>query len=155
MINVSNISLPREKCMKCGNESDILMSSHTLVDVIRLGEHKFCQSCFRKENTNLNTSSPYTFKCPCCHIMFYENMQSLKEAIIIGEAVTIKAHVYQLSLTADSSVEDIIRINDTNKGVIQKLESALLLNTVNFISLYLVFVSCCEGNEILTTLTDS
>ena len=34
-------------------------------------------------------SANYKFNCPCCHTLFYENMQSIDEAILIGEAATL------------------------------------------------------------------
>ena len=152
MANISNISLPREKCMRCGNESDILMSSHTLFDeVTGLCGHRFCKSCFRKENTNLNSSSPYTFTCPCCHILFYENMLSLKEAILFGEAVRIRNHMSSLLIVDDLviSTEERIYLKELNQSVINKLEKALLLNPTNFIYLLLLNFSCGFSHRLL------
>ena len=36
---------------------------------------------------NIANSTYYAFKCPCCDTLFYENMRSIDEAILIGEAV--------------------------------------------------------------------
>ena len=92
MANSSNLSLPREKCMKCQEERGILMSANR---PNRLCDHKFCQICFRKENADLACGPTYTFKCAYCNIPFYENMQSIDEAVIVGEAATIRTHIFK------------------------------------------------------------
>ena len=136
--------------MKCKEESDILLNSCSSFGGVCV--HQICQSCFRKENTDLDTSLPRTFSCPCCHILFYKDMLSIDEAILIGEAVTIRAHVFpQLSSTADVeiSIENITSINEMNRMLIEKLESALLLNPSNMYTLYLLYRSCCYAHRFL------
>ena len=144
----SNISLPRESCMKCGEKSDILMSAHR---PNRLCDHKFCQICFRKENTDLACGPIYTFKCGYCSIPFYENMQSIDEAVIVGEAATIRTHIdtHLLPADVDIVVADVKSINKISMELVEKLESALLLNPTNFDTLYLLFLACCRGNAFL------
>ena len=143
-------SLPREKCMKCQEERAILLSSCTIFDeVFGFCHHKFCQKCFRVEN--INTTN--TFYCPCCQVSLSDNMLLIDEALLIGEAATMRSFIYcQLVKPKDSelSAENLTRINNINKLVIEKLESALLLNTTNFNTLYFLFISCCDGRAFLT-----
>ena len=151
MANSSSISLPLEKCMKCRVESAILMSCRSYFGgVIGHCTHKFCQSCFRKENTGLDACLPLTLTCPCCHGLFYENILSIDEAILIGEAATLSIHITNHLVQAADVViaaEDIISINNNNKLVIEMLEAALLLNPTSFFSFY--FLSYCCGNGFI------
>ena len=80
--------------MKCRKETGILLSSLDLRGFVRLCDHKFCQSCFRKENANTTINTNNTFSCPFCHASFYENMKSMDEAVLIGEAATLNNHIY-------------------------------------------------------------
>ena len=152
MANVSNISLPRAKYMKCRKEIGILMSS-CILRLVAIGncDHKFCQRCFRNKNRNLSPSLPYghiLFNCPCCRTRIYEDMESLDEAILFGEAATLRTNVTtQLFLSADVEilVENVMRINEANKSVIKKLDEALLLNPTNFYTLYLQFLCGIDG----------
>ena len=105
MENNSSISLPREKCMKCGVECDILMSSRT--KVFGNCDHKFCQSCFRIENMRFSIGTSRMFKCPCCRTLFYDDILSIEEAILTGEAATLSityhynvVHMYNVSGTS-------------------------------------------------------
>ena len=153
------ISLPREKCMKCREKSAILLCTCTHSSVIGLCTHKFCQTCFRQANTGLALSPTFKFICPCCHIPLYQNMRSIEEAILIGEAATLSVYLFphlsppsQLSFTTeddDADAEDILSYNDTNKVVIEKLEAALQLNPTNFDTLYSLFLSCSYGHTYL------
>ena len=140
------MSLPRESCMKCREESDILLGS-------RSGDrcsHKFCQSCFRKEHIALNITN--TFTCPCCHAPFHYNMRSIEEAILIGEAATIRncvvPHITRL-LDVELPVDEVIRINELNKSVTNKLEAALQLNPTNFYTMYSLFCGSGNGKVIM------
>ena len=148
MSNSNNISIPCEKCMKCRVESDILMSSSRRA--FGRCDHIFCQSCFRKENTELALSLNCMFKCPCCHIQFGDNMNSIDEAILIGVAANIRNHISsELSLPSEIAISDenVININEINKLATEKLEEALLLNPTNFYTLYLLFISCSDGHR--------
>ena len=153
MSNSSNISLPRQKCMKCQEKDDIILSSCTYTGYIgRFCDHTFCQSCFRKEN--IASTLSYQFTCPFCHFLFYGDMQSFDEAILIGEAATLRNHIYhQLVIPRDVAIEaeDIIRIDKINKMIIEKLELALLLNSANFYTLYLLFSTCHDGHRFLVS----
>ena len=158
----SNISLPREKCMKCRTENDILMSSQGPSSRIinNYCSHKFCQSCFIKENKDLDSSTTYRFTCPLCHAPFYENLPSIDEAILIGEAANMFSHLLpHLQRTTDREIadEDKESIDELNILIIKKLESALQLNPTNFTNLYSLFISCSRGLEFLTNhiLSDS
>ena len=148
MSTSNNISVPNNKCMKCREERDILMSSCSQLDyVFGCCDHKFCESCFRKENTNLSSSrSNYTCNCPCCHSLFYENTKSIDEAILIGEAFTIRTHISN-QLSRNST--DLKYLDVVNKLAVKKLEEALVLNPANIDSLNLVFRSCCHGYRVL------
>ena len=146
MENSSSISLPRKKCMNCREERDILMSCcNLLAGVVGLCDHRFCQSCFRKENADLTPSLSYIFRCPCCHTSFYDNMSSIDEAILLGEAATISAHICAQSSRSIISTEDAVYINDMIKSIIDKLEAALPLNPTSFYILYALYDACCNG----------
>ena len=148
------MSIPLEKCMKCLEECDLLLSccSHFGV-VIGDCDHKFCQRCFRLENINMNaTNTTYNFTCPCCSSLFYENMRSIDEAILIGEAATLSTHLSpKLSPPADAVISDeyVSDITQLSKVVIEKLEAALRLNPSNFDTLYFLSRSCYAGLRFL------
>ena len=151
MESFSNLSLPREKCIKCHVESAILLSSSSPDDIERC-YHKFCQSCFRKENIKINTNTPSTFNCPYCHVTAFEQVQSIDEAVLIGEASTLSNYInpYLLSESDDKmSREDVIRIDELNMTVIDKLEAAIQLNCTDYYTIYLLFLSCCYGQAFL------
>ena len=76
-----NMSLPHQNCMKCGEEHDILLSSSPIFG--GCSHHKFCQSCFRKENADLPLDSDLPFTCPCCHTPPYKAAESFDEAILL------------------------------------------------------------------------
>ena len=144
--------------MKCREENDILMSSSCPTRVIGLCNHKFCQSCFR--NHHSTQSLAFSLECPCCSSLYYNDMQSIDEAILIGEAVTIIIHISPRLLQstgAEASVQNIKCTNEVNQLAIKKLEAALILNPINFASINLLFLSCCDGYTFLTNhnLTDS
>ena len=150
-----NVSLPREKCVKCRKESTLLLSSRTLTGgVIGNCDHKFCRSCFRKENTATATARSiyHLFKCPRCHSPFYENILSLNEAILIGEAATLSNYVYpQLESTSDTVImpEATYEVHQVNKLVVEKLQAVFILNPTNFNTLYFLFLSCTHGQRYL------
>ena len=164
MENNSLLSLPREKCMKCREEGAILMSTCApFCGVIGPCHHKFCESCFRIENP---VGTICTFSCPCCHAAFFENLQSIDEAILIGEALTMTAYITP-RLSIQTSIEAVDElsiiefmhfcIHEENKVVVEKLEAALHLNPANFYSLCLLFRSCSQGHMFIltTSLGDS
>ena len=92
MSNNRSITLPREKCMKCRVENDILLSSCSPADgVLGNFSHKCCQSCLRKENSRMTTNHKFT--CALCHGPFHDNIVSIDEAILFGQALTIRAHI--------------------------------------------------------------
>ena len=153
--NCSNMSFPCKKCMKCGVEIDILISSHGFIfnGVIGRCDHKFCQSCFRIENTNSAFSrSNNTFNCPCCHASFYKNMKSIEEAVMFGEATNLSDCISpQLFLKSDpmAPVYSVTEVCKLNTLVIENLEAALRLNPTNFDTLYFLYLSCCGGHRFL------
>ena len=152
MENSSNISLPREKCMNCKAESDILMSSRPMFVGDNRCNHKFCQRCFRNESMTICAN--YTFKCPCCHTLFYDYIQSVEEAILIGEANTISIYLYpHVSLSKDVAIatDDITFTNEMIRVVAQNLEAALQLNPTNIYSLYLLYNNNSTGHRFLIT----
>ena len=161
MDNYSHLSLPYEKCMKCGVKCNNLLSSlDPRGGVIERCDHKFCQSCFRSENMGRGSSSNHIFNCPCCHAPFCENMLSIDEAILIAEAATLSNYVYpQLSPKNTAlTVGEAMFIAKINKLVVEKLEAALNLNPANFHSLYLLLISCGDCYKFLithTTISDS
>ena len=137
--------------MKCQKQSILMRSSS--YDIVGLCNHKFCQSCFRKENADIASTLAHKFICPCCHTSFYANIQSIDEAVLIGEAVTMRTHIFpSLKLAASTEITDekIISVHAANKIVIEQLEVALQLNPTNFYTLYLLFLSCSNGHTFLT-----
>ena len=153
MSTSSNISLPRERCMKCQEECDLLLSS-TSPDLNGNCTHKYCQSCFRTENINIAAERIYVFKCPCCHASFYSHIRSIEEAILIGEASTIITYtdsqiLFPFALDTTVAAEDIKYVNEMNKLVIEKLESAHQLNPTNFSTLYFLVCACRHGYAFL------
>ena len=136
--------------MKCRECNGFLLSP--CYGAIGVCDHKFCQSCFRKENEDLAPNPFYTFTCPCCHRPFYENMLSIDEAILIGEVASVRKHISPLLRVPESTelaANEIRKINDTNKAVIEKLESVLELNPTNFYTLYALFLGCNDGYKFL------
>ena len=84
---------------------------------------------------------------------FYESMQSIDETIMIGEALTMRTHLHPLLMQPRSTVmaaDDLKYLHDRNKEVMKSLESILQLNPTNFYALYLLFLSCCDGQVFLT-----
>ena len=152
MENSSNISLPRSKCMKCHEESAILLSSCSLADeVTGLCDHQICQSCFSMENRSIGSSTSITFKCPCCHAPFIESMQSIEEAILIGEASTLRNYIASQLVSTNTMIskEALVSINEMNKSVLEKLETALQLTSTNFETLHFLFVTCTDGHRFV------
>ena len=155
----NNTSLSLEKCMSCQDKSAILLCACSHSGVIGLCDHKFCRTCFRKENRDMVLNLFYTFTCPCCHIQLYENVRSIVEAILIGEAATLSVYIsthisppFQLSFATDdedADDDDILHYNDMNKLVVEKLEAALELNSTRFDTLYSLFLSCSYGHKYL------
>ena len=146
MASSSNISLPREKCMKCREQGDIILSTSC-----RSGVHQYCQSCFRKEN--ITNTADNKLKCPCCHALCYENVHLIDEAILIGEAATLSKHISpRLKSESDTIISpaNVMFINEMNKVIIDKFEAALLLSPSNFYTLNSVFLCCCNGLQFLT-----
>ena len=147
------ISLLREKCMKCRAESDILMSSRKPTGFSEFCDHKFCESCFRKENANLAAivRVNYTFRCPCCLSLYYSNMRSIDEAVLLGEVATIRTLISPHLISDDTSIprEDLLYINEMIKFAVGKLEAALLLNPLNLYSLYLLVILCTDGHRFV------
>ena len=143
-----NILLPSKKCMKCRVESTILLSA-SFGEVFGCCDHKFCQSCFRKANEELSFNLNCIFKCSCCRSPFYGNIPTMDEAILIGEAATIRDHIFPLlSLPKETVIpgNDVTYINQINFEVMEK---AIQLNSSNFYSLYLLFRACSDGNIFL------
>ena len=135
--------------MKCREQSDILMSSCTLLrGDTRRCEHKFCESCFRKDNR-----LPYLFSCPCCRTSIYYYLESIEEAVLFGEVATTTNYISPYLLSENDTViaeTDIIRIDEMNISIIVKLETALRLNCFNFCILYCLFRTCWNGKRFLS-----
>ena len=148
MSNSNNISLPRKKCLKCRTESDNLLSSSRRV--FGRCDHIFCQRCFQNENAELPTGTSCILKCPCCHVQFGDDINSIDEATLIGEAANMRNHISsELSLPSEIAISDenISSIDEINKLATEKLEEALLPNPTNFYTLYLLFISCSDGHR--------
>ena len=146
------MSITHEKCMKCLNHNDVLLSSRTRSNgFIGLCDHTFCQSCFQKENVKSALKPTYIFTCPCCHARFYGSMQSIDEAILLGEAVTLRTYINFNCVQPNMKItdENITSLHKANKRVIEKLEAALVLNQTNFFTLYLLFLCCSRTYQFL------
>ena len=114
--------------------------------------HKFCEKCFRLVNKDLISNLKYTFNCPCCHASLFVDMKSIEEAVLIGEAATIRIQMTPQLLQLKSTTitfENIICINDKNIMAIEKLEVALQFNITNFNTLYSLFCACRHGHTFL------
>ena len=102
---------------------------------------------------DLCSSPPFASKCPCCHKLFHESIQSIDEAILLGEANTLRTNLYpalklprRIIARTEESIE---RVDNKNKVITEKLEAALLINPKNFDALYLLYRSCCDGRTFL------
>ena len=136
--------------MKCREVCCILLSSLIFSD--GPCDHKFCQSCFRAENINIAINSENKFKCPCCYTFSLNIYQSIDEAILIGEGLTLSFHISTYLLLPEDiaiSTESIRSINNMNIFAVEKLESALQSNPTSFYTLYLLFNVCSEGHRFL------
>ena len=144
--------------MKCRKLCDIVLSPCTLSDGF-VGDcgHKFCQSCFRKENADLASSPTYSLNCPCCHAQVYANISSIDEAVLIGEAATMRTFIFPQFLQQRDIVLSSRDIIEMNNLVVEKLESALLMNPTNLTTLYSLFCACSHGRVFATdhSLDDS
>ena len=87
------------------------------------------------------------YTCPCCHGLFYDNIQSIDDAILIGEAATLFKHITPQLFSVRGTVMagDLIRIHEMNKLVIEKLELGLQSNPTNFDIMHSLNVSCSDG----------
>ena len=120
--------------MKCQDESGIVLSAGSSY-INGLCAHKFCQSCFRKENR-----FPLINNCPCCHKSFYD-IERIEEAVLFGEAATLSNHIAPYLLSETDIVlqeKDITCIDEMNISVIMKLDAALQLNAFNFCTLFFI-----------------
>ena len=154
MENISNISIPNNFCVICQEESPILLISCTIFarpndEVIGLCPHKFCQSCFRKEN--ISSSLACTFNCPCCHSPFYIHLKSLDEAILIGEAATLSNYIFPILFSTSTLIDEKEdeKVHNINMVMIEKFEAALELNPTHFTSLYSSFLASQYGQLFL------
>ena len=83
---------------------------------------------------------------------FFQSIQSIEEAILIGEAATIYTHVTPQLLSIDAtslSADDAIRVNETLRVVIEKFETALTLNPTNYHTLFLLYLCGGDGHRFL------
>ena len=135
--------------MKCRDEEDIILSSYNMNG--DRCSHKFCQNCFRKENKDIVKTGSYNITCPCCHAIFHYNIQSIDEAILIGEATTLSTHKYQFTHLrgTEMATKDVIFIYGMNRLAIEKLETALQLNQSNFYTIYLLLHSTWGGFKFI------
>ena len=139
------------RCMKCGEIFNVLLNSCTYLsgDVLRFN-HKFCQRCFRNENTTKSTDPK--FSCPSCHSTCYEAMQSIDQAILVGEASFLFEYISpQLLLQQEVEIADesVLSTTEINKLIAKMLESVLQMNPSNFDTLYLLFLSWSRAYSFL------
>ena len=94
----------------------------------------------------------HSFKCPCCFTPYYENIQTIDEAIQVGEAATISVYLSpHISLPEDVEIasDDKHAIAELYKVLIEKLEAAFLLNPTHHFTLYVLFCTYSKGHIFL------
>ena len=131
------------KCMKCNVKTNSLLCSFDHLGLAGNCYHIYCRSCFKKENdSDFMTKKPI---CPCCQKLFFEYIESIEEALLIGEAAYLinDAKLDDFSnLKRDKSV-----LQDLYKSAMKKYERALLLNPTNIIVMYCILQCCINGYE--------
>ena len=128
------------KCMKCNSVSEALLCSFDHLSMIGSCYHISCSNCFKNENNfDFKTKKP---KCPCCSSFFYEYVESIEEALLIGEAAYFNydAEIRSHNLGRDKSV-----IHTINNKAIELFEKALLLSPSNIITIFCTMHSCLRG----------
>ena len=141
MANRNDLFLPRERCMNCREDSDILLSRCTRPGVSGCCDHKICQSCFRKENSYITSTRIHPFTCPYCHAVFFYDMQSVDEAVLIGEATNL-TNCIDLHMSRDvMPAEEVLNIFEIIDKAIKLFEAAIILNPTNVYTLYLLFLT--------------
>ena len=135
----------RERCMSCREDNDILLSKCTRPGVSGCCDHKICKSCFRKENSYIASTSIHPFTCPCCHAVYFYDMQSVDEAVLIGEATNLTSCI-DLHMTRDViPAEEVLNIFEIIDKAIEMFEAAIVLNPTNVYTLYLLFLISCRA----------
>ena len=132
--------------MKCREESGILIRSFNRSG--RLCYHKFCQSCFIKENTDLDSSTSRKFTCPCCHGSIYDNILPIEEPVLLCEVYTLSAYIVP-EISRKMSEEDVENIYIILKKTIKTLEATLHLNPTSFRALSLLLRAGSEGMDFV------
>ena len=128
------------KCEKCHIKTNDLLCSFDHLSMIGSCYHIYCPSCFKEENDfGFKNKKP---KCPCCYSFFYEYVDSIEEALLIGEAAYLNydAEIRSHNLGRDKSVTHTIQ----NKAI-DLFEQALLLNPSNIIAMFCTMHSCLRG----------
>ena len=117
--------------MKCSCVRDIFLRSSDGYQ-LNIGNcnHIFCESCFRNGNKN-NNDLTNKLRCPCCKAQFYDDFQTIEEAILIG----VGCYLYYIFCFHTQKGKDPNLLHDTMKQVINKFESALQMNRFNKVSL--------------------
>ena len=138
------------KCAKCSIRTSDLLCSFDYISFIGRCYHIYFSSCFKKENDfDFTSKLP---RCPCCQKLFYEYVESMEEALLIGEAAYLLNDSKYISpeLGRDESV-----IHKLYNEALSKYEQALLINPSNIIVKYCIVQCCVKGLEYCREVQDS
>ena len=71
------------------------------------------------------------FTCPCCHASFYYDMESVDEAVLIGEATTF-TNCIDLHMSRDvMPAEEVLGVFEIIRDVMEMLEAEVKLIPAN------------------------
>ena len=127
-----------DRCMKCNKTNVKLLFSYDSVSCLGYCSHIFCVNCFKNENLNKNINLITSPKCPCCKKQYYEYIQSIDEAALIGEAAYLNSKAEQQSLLTNA---DPLITYELRNQVIENLEDALLIIPSESL-LHLIVLKC-------------
>ena len=138
-----------DKWLKCNQAIENLLSSYNSTSCLGYCSHIFCINCFKNENLIANNNNLITStKCPCCKKQYYEYIQSIEEAALIGEAAYLNSKAEQQSLLTNA---DPIIINNIRNKAIEKLGQALLIIPSGSLFSIIIFKclvhACLQGLE--------
>ena len=133
-----NSELKHDKCVRCNKSYESLLALHDCISFLGYCNHIFCKKCFKKENLDLHKNIINRPKCPCCRKEYYEFIESIDQALYIGEAAYLnyKAKQHSLQIDADPDV-----MHNLHNDAIEKLNEALLLTPAN--SLFNIIIARC------------
>ena len=117
-----------EQCCECNSSNGHLMRCQDSLSTIGNCKHVVCESCFRNENKTITES--YKPRCPQCKSQYYDHIQTLSEAVLIGQA----AHINSIGRFSLQRGVDEAPLHSILKNAIVMYEEALLLGPTNIIT---------------------